>query len=85
MNQDISKCNGEGCPLKELCYRFTSKNSPFWQSWIEPPYDKKSDNCELFWLAEGKESEYNARKSTITTKDLLDADEAKAEMENPRD
>lgn len=44
---DITKCSGEGCPLKETCYRFTAKASD-WQSWFaEVPY--KDGKCEMEW------------------------------------
>lgn len=33
---DISKCAGNGCDLREECYRFTAPASQ-WQSFIVPP------------------------------------------------
>lgn len=45
----INKCNGENCPIKLKCYRYTAK-SGFWQSWINNP-GKLKDNvfsCELY-------------------------------------
>jgi len=49
---DISKCSGDKCPLKDKCYRFTSKASSLWQSDIDPPpftIKKKKFKCDLFW------------------------------------
>lgn len=45
---DITKCRGTDCPLKEHCYRYTSKADEHWQSYfVEPPY--KNGKCEMFW------------------------------------
>ena len=45
---DITMCTGEGCPLKESCYRFTAEKSDFMQSYFfTPPVDGKS--CERSW------------------------------------
>lgn len=47
---DISKCSGEGCPLKEECYRFTAPANEFWQSYFTTvPYDKEKKECEYLW------------------------------------
>ena len=41
MENDISKCTGEGCKLKNRCYRFTVKPD-FMQSYFgKPPIHKK--------------------------------------------
>lgn len=37
---DISKCPGNGCPLKERCRRYTAPAGE-WQTWIEPNWDGK--------------------------------------------
>lgn len=44
---DISMCSGDGCPIKEKCYRFTAKPDEYLQSYIQPPY--KDGKCEMFW------------------------------------
>lgn len=47
----IDKCNGRGCPLKDVCFRYTSpKVSPV-QNIIHPPffYTNKGFDCEMFW------------------------------------
>ena len=44
---DITKCSGEGCPIKTLCYRFTAVNGS-WQSYFDkPPF--KEGYCDMFW------------------------------------
>lgn len=46
---DISKCEGTKCPLKESCYRFTSKSSGEKQSYlIHPPFDFEEGHCHLY-------------------------------------
>jgi hypothetical protein len=46
---DISKCDGENCPLKESCYRFTVESNPLWQSYFsEVPYDKEKEECNYY-------------------------------------
>jgi hypothetical protein len=49
---DISKCSGEDCPVKELCYRFTAPTSEFMQSYFcKPPFEIKDGvfTCEMYW------------------------------------
>lgn len=44
---DYTKCKGEHCPLKTNCYRFTSSEDEYWQSWFAlPPYE--NDTCEYY-------------------------------------
>ena len=43
---DISKCSGEDCPLKEDCKRYKAPCGT-WQSWIEPRFE--DGKCEHFW------------------------------------
>jgi len=42
---DISKCSGEGCPLKDSCRRYTAPASE-WQYWIEPNWD--GEECVVY-------------------------------------
>lgn len=45
---DITMCPGEGCPLRETCYRYTARPTPHMQSYfVEPPY--KDGKCEHYW------------------------------------
>lgn len=47
---DITMCNGNGCPLKDTCWRHTAKPSEFRQSYfVNPPYDKKEKKCKYYW------------------------------------
>ena len=58
---DITMCTGDGCSLKENCYRFTAEKSEYRQSYFfTPPFDGKT--CEMYW---GKQSEsiYNQLKN----------------------
>lgn len=43
---DLSKCEGHGCPIKEHCRRFTSLASDV-QSWSDFRYDSET-GCEYF-------------------------------------
>lgn len=44
---DISMCMGEGCPMKEECYRYKARPSEYSQSYfMEVPY--KDESCEYF-------------------------------------
>ena len=44
---DIAKCHGDGCDIKEHCYRYTAPASEF-QSYITPT--EKGLNCKFFML-----------------------------------
>ena len=48
---DITKCNGEGCVLKDKCKRFTAPSGEFMQVYISAPYTYINGRfeCELFW------------------------------------
>ena len=43
---DITKCSGEGCPIKEKCYRFTAKSDVYQSIFLEVP-GKWEDYLEL--------------------------------------
>ena len=47
---DIAKCIGKDCKIKESCYRFTAKDSLYWQSYIMPKV--KDGKCEMYWKNE---------------------------------
>ena len=45
---DITKCNGEGCSIKDSCHRFTVKADEHYQSYfVEPPI--KDGECKMYW------------------------------------
>jgi hypothetical protein len=47
---DITKCRGEGCPVKKDCYRYNAKSSEYRQSYfIKTPYNIEENKCEHFW------------------------------------
>lgn len=43
----ITKCSGEGCPLKERCYRFTAEESWRKSYFIEVPF--RDGECKMYW------------------------------------
>ena len=45
---DITKCNGDGCPMKESCHRFTAPAEEY-QSHFETPPVKEDGRCEMYW------------------------------------
>lgn len=60
---DITKCEGTGCPAKELCYRYTAKPNEYRQSYfVEVPY--KDDECDLYW-GENQEQIWNSLKDIV--------------------
>lgn len=64
---DITMCSGEGCPAKDLCYRYTAKPNQYRQSYfIDPPY--KDDECDHFW-GENREQVWNSLKDIVKGKD----------------
>ena len=44
---DISMCEGEGCDVKNTCYRFTAKPSKSMQSYLMPYV--QPGGCEYYW------------------------------------
>ena len=48
---DITMCNGVGCEIKEICYRYKATPSEFMQSYFlkEP---NKGLNCDYYWKFE---------------------------------
>jgi hypothetical protein len=44
---DIAKCTGEGCALKETCYRFTATTGMYQSFFFGVPI--KNGNCEYYW------------------------------------
>lgn len=57
---DIAKCSGEGCTLKESCYRFTSKPSEYMQCYFARPPTKGDDvngetKCDMYMKLKTKQ------------------------------
>lgn len=44
---DITMCTGEGCKLKETCYRYKAKPDQYQYYFTKPPV--KNGNCEYLW------------------------------------
>lgn len=63
---DITKCMGQGCPIKDKCKRYTSENSiknSMCQSYfIESPI--KDGKCDMYW-GEQNESIFNQLKTIL--------------------
>lgn len=51
---DITKCNGEGCPVKDRCYRTRSKAK---ESFATPPckIENGQFTCDMFWGDEAQQ------------------------------
>ena len=47
---DVSMCSGDGCPIREECYRHTATPTPMRQSWfVTPPLvSAEPFVCEYF-------------------------------------
>ena len=54
---DIHKCRGDGCPLKERCYRYTAKAGSYQYYFTEVPF--REDKCDMYW---GENAEYIFKK-----------------------
>ncbi len=48
---DISKCIATGCPIKDYCYRHTSKDESAQTYLMHPPFQDTKDgiHCDLYW------------------------------------
>lgn len=47
---DIIMCKGEGCPVKDWCYRHTAEESPLQLYFAVVLYEEENDDCLFFWL-----------------------------------
>lgn len=43
---DITKCSGEGCHLRERCFRYMAKSDAYHPSYMAPPI--KEGACDSF-------------------------------------
>ena len=46
---DISKCNGNGCPQANECYRFRAIPSEYRQAYFSTPPLNDEGKCSYFW------------------------------------
>jgi len=44
---DITKCTGDGCELKETCYRFTAPMGTYQSMFVDVPL--KDGECDYYW------------------------------------
>jgi hypothetical protein len=44
---DITMCEGEGCEIKDTCYRYKAKPGIFLQAYFKPLI--KNLGCEYYW------------------------------------
>jgi hypothetical protein len=42
------KCSGEGCPMKEKCFRYTFKGNKYFQSWFAEVPINEYGTCKYF-------------------------------------
>ena len=61
---DITKCTGEGCPLKETCYRYTAPREMYQSFFFGVPI--KNGKCENYW-GEASQSTYDQLKEIFNT------------------
>lgn len=47
---DICMCMGDNCPLRESCYRYTAYPTRRTQSYMNPPYNPLTKDCDYHWL-----------------------------------
>lgn len=48
---DITKCSGEGCLVKDMCYRFTAEGDYYQAYFVDPPFTIADGvfKCDMFW------------------------------------
>ena len=61
---DITKCNLQDCPLKEMCYRFTVEPNEYWQAYssFKPKEEDGKVKCDYFWSNEEFKYNYVTKK-----------------------
>ena len=48
--ENLVKCTGEGCSLRDECHRFTKIDYYNKQMFfVEIPFDFERENCDFFW------------------------------------
>ena len=84
---DISKCTGEGCTMKDTCYRFKAESCEFAQSYFtEPPHDGVDEDgnskCEYYWETNKIKTKKLTIEEDMFDSEMLDVfkDRAKAYM-----
>ncbi len=62
---DITKCTGEGCMRKTMCYRFTAKPHEYRQSYFSFVPVEKDGKCKHFWQNTPEEQRDSPDEETI--------------------
>lgn len=66
---DITMCKGEGCPIKNHCYRHIEKPSDYQSYFAESPWD--GEKCEMFW-SDNSQQIWDELKSILNDKNTGD-------------
>ena len=66
---DITMCTGEGCPIKNHCYRHIATPSDYQSYFMESPWD--GEKCESLWT-DNSQRIYDQLKSIIDDKKTRD-------------
>ena len=61
---DITMCNGEGCTMRNTCYRFKAARGEYQAYFTESPHNNKVDEdnntiCEYYWKQDKLRGEKN--------------------------
>lgn len=59
---DITKCKGEGCPIKDHCKRYTAKESVSQSYFMKSPIE--DGKCDMYW-GENSENIFNQLKTIM--------------------
>jgi len=51
---DITMCKGDGCKLKDKCYRFTANANPHYQSYFTDLPLNDDGSCDYFYPYAGR-------------------------------
>jgi len=70
---DISKCFGKGCPLKEICYRYTAPTDKFAQTYtlVDESLKPGDTHCDMFW-PDNEPDWIEIKKKYLETKKRID-------------
>ena len=45
---DISMCRGDGCYVRDECYRFTARPDGMWQAWLSTTPTDDGKACDYY-------------------------------------
>lgn len=55
ITNDLTKCSGENCPIKNRCHRYTASPDEYQSYFMEMPcrwnydHDPATFQCDMFW------------------------------------